>query len=266
MDTQEVLGYFFYMAEEQKGFSTFQLAKACGISRATILRLEQDGFIFPSYIDNSSGKRFYSFCDAARVIQILTLRSFGLQKPIIHNFFDDQENYQVCLDVLQEQVEKLTRIIRVVKNWQNASDEAQISHKKIAAINCYRKELKTNEPLLDFLIKTFEEVIALGYEINISRTPFLQIYNFPHKKVYACIPVLQKNMNNIVQIPSCRALSIQLRSNIQNTPRLLKTITTKIRKHGYISPSQLRIHLPYDEFTRKNYSNPQKVLKIIVVD
>ena len=139
------------MNNKKNKFSTFQIAKACGISRSTILRLEEEGFITPSDIEDSTGKRFYSFNDVARVIQVMTLRNFGLEKDIIHSFFDKDEDYQICLDVLQERLDNLTRIIRVVKNWQNANEDFNVSKKKSVQCVVLLKNMKRTNIFLIFL-------------------------------------------------------------------------------------------------------------------
>ena len=207
------------MGNKKDRFSTFQIAKACGISRSSILRLEEEGFISPSFTEPSSGKRYYSFSDVARVIQIMTLRNFGLEKEIIHRFFDGQEDYQICLDVLQERLDNLTRIIRVVKIWQNANEDFHTLRKKIGTLRCYTKKRENGEPLFNFLINTFEEVIKKGLEINITKTPFLQFISVPETgsyETYACIPVLEEIQNNVIQLPSCRAIAIQWRGNVKD--------------------------------------------------
>ena len=248
-------------------FSTFQIAKACGTSRSSILRLEEEGFISPSFTEYSTGKRYYSFSDVARVIQVMTLRNFGLEKEIIHRFFDGHEDYQICLDVLQERLDNLTRIIRVVKSWQNANEDFRTSRKKIGAVRCYCKKRENNEPLFDFLAGTFTDAISQGLEINITTTPFLQI--FPHPgtgtyEIYACIPVLDELRNGIIQIPSCRALAIQWRGNIKNQPDIVKQIEHEAESSGFSGLKDFRVLAAYDEFTAKNVGNDIKGLQFLI--
>jgi len=255
------------MDTKKKKFSTFQLAKACGISRSTILRLEDEGFISPSFTEPSTGKRYYSFSDAARVIQVMTLRNFGLEKEIIHRFFDRQEDYQICLDVLQERLDNLTRIIRVVKIWQNANEDFHSVRKKIGSVRCYSKKSENNENLFEFLTDTFTEVINKGIEINIEKTPFLQIFMQSETdvyEIYACIPVIEEIRNNIIQIPSCKALSIQWRGNITNQSDILKQIQKEAQKQGISSMKEFRILAAYDEFTDRNLLNNIKGLQFII--
>ena len=257
------------MDNKKDRFSTFQIAKACGISRSSILRLEQEGFISPSFTEPSTGKRFYSFSDVARVIQVMTLRNFGLEKDIIHRFFDGQEDYQICLDVLQERLDNLTRIIRVVKNWQNANEDFHSLRKKIGAIRCYSKKRENGEPVFEFLANTFTDVINQGLEINIAKTPFLQIFSKPETnsyEIYACIPVLDELRSNIIQIPSCRALSIQWRGSIKNQTDILKQIQQEAEKQGLSSLKEFRVLAAYDEFTAKNIANDIKGLQFIIPD
>ena len=255
------------MDNKKDRFSTFQIAKACGISRSSILRLEQEGFISPSFTEPSTGKRFYSFSDVARVIQVMTLRNFGLEKEIIHRFFDKHEDYQICLDVLQERLDNLTRIIRVVKIWQNASEDFHTLRMKVGALRCYTKKRENGEPLFEFLTDTFEEAIKIGLEINITKTPFLQFFAVPGTasyEIYACIPVFEEVRNNVIQLPSCRALAIQWRGNIRDQPDMMKQIRQEAAKHGMTDIKEFRVLTAYDEFTARNISNDIKGLQFII--
>lgn len=255
------------MDNKKDRFSTFQIAKACGISRSSILRLEQEGFISPSFTEPSTGKRFYSFSDVARVIQVMTLRNFGLEKEIIHRFFNKHEDYQICLDVLQERLDNLTRIIRVVKIWQNASEDFHTLRMKVGALRCYAKKRENGEPLFEFLASTFEEVIKKGLEINISKTPFLQFFAVPGTasyEIYACIPVLEEARNNVIQMPSCRAIAIQWRGNAKDQPDMMKQIRQEAAKHGMTDIKEFRVLTAYDEFTARNISNDIKGLQFII--
>ena len=52
-------------------FSITSLARTCGVSRATILRMENEGLLEPAYIDPANSYRYYDCKSVAEVIRIL---------------------------------------------------------------------------------------------------------------------------------------------------------------------------------------------------
>ena len=134
-------------------------------------------------------------------------------------------------------------------------------------MRCFIKKYETDEHLFDFLIKTFTETIKTGYEINITKIPFIQIIPDSEKKefeIYACIPVLEEICVNVAQFQPCRALAIQWRGNITNQADIFNQINAKVKKHGLKNITELRIHIVYDEFTSKNINNNTKLLQFII--
>ena len=50
-------------------------AHACGLSRSTLLRMEEKGLLAPAYIAPDSGRRYYDNHNVARVLQIEKLKA-----------------------------------------------------------------------------------------------------------------------------------------------------------------------------------------------
>ena len=62
------------MKEEKNLFRIGQAANACGVSRSTLLRLEEKGLLTPIYIEEDSGRRYYDNHNVARILQIEKLK------------------------------------------------------------------------------------------------------------------------------------------------------------------------------------------------
>ena len=52
-------------------FSINSLARTCGVSRASILRMEKEGLLEPAYTDPENSYRYYDCKSVAEVIRIL---------------------------------------------------------------------------------------------------------------------------------------------------------------------------------------------------
>ena len=58
-------------------FSISQAAKACNLSRSTLLRMEERGLLTPAYIAPGSNRRYYDNYNIARILQIKQFQSMG---------------------------------------------------------------------------------------------------------------------------------------------------------------------------------------------
>ena len=59
-------------------FQITEAAQACGLSRSTLMRMEEKGLLTPAYISPTSGRRYYDNHNVARVLQIEKLKAMGL--------------------------------------------------------------------------------------------------------------------------------------------------------------------------------------------
>ena len=67
------------MAENTKQF--FQIteaARACGLSRSTLMRMEERGLLTPVFTAPDSGRRYYDNHNVARMMQIEKFKAMGL--------------------------------------------------------------------------------------------------------------------------------------------------------------------------------------------
>jgi len=66
-----------FFPDDQQLFTVSELARACGISRATLIRIEECGMLTPFRIDPKTGYRYYNAYNAAQVGQYLLLPGIG---------------------------------------------------------------------------------------------------------------------------------------------------------------------------------------------
>lgn len=77
------------------------LANSCGVSRSTILRMEDEGLITPAYTDPDSGYRYYDVQNLGQVIRALNYQDLGFTKKEISAFIKNP-------DILKDNIEMLT--------------------------------------------------------------------------------------------------------------------------------------------------------------
>lgn len=90
-------------------FSINTLAKHCGISRATLLRMEQEGLLKPAYINPDNSYRYYDYKSIAEVIRVLNYQQLGFTKKEILDLYNDPSLIKDSLSSLKEHYEFVLR-------------------------------------------------------------------------------------------------------------------------------------------------------------
>ena len=73
--------------DTKKLFQISEAAHACGVSRSTLMRMEEKGLLTPAYIAPESGRRYYDNHNVARILQIEKLKAMGLRTDEIAGYF-----------------------------------------------------------------------------------------------------------------------------------------------------------------------------------
>ena len=90
-------------------FQITEAAHACGLSRSTLLRMEEKGLLAPAYIAPDSGRRYYDNHNVARVLQIEKLKAMGLGTEEIAGYFAHGGEVTDLLSMLEERLRELSR-------------------------------------------------------------------------------------------------------------------------------------------------------------
>ena len=73
--------------DTKKLFQITEAAHACGLSRSTLMRLEEKGLLKPAYIAPDSGRRYYDNHNVARILQIEKFKAMGFGTEEIAGYF-----------------------------------------------------------------------------------------------------------------------------------------------------------------------------------
>ncbi len=104
------------MNSENRYLTISQLAKVCSTSRASLLRMEQDGLLTPAYTNPENGYRYYDSQNLVRVMRINSLQELGITHQEMKHYFDNPKNYDEMLQVLQHKLTVMEQIISQIKN------------------------------------------------------------------------------------------------------------------------------------------------------
>ncbi|MCR4891459.1 MAG: MerR family transcriptional regulator [Lachnospiraceae bacterium] len=207
--------------KQRREFTISEISRACGVSRKTLIRMEECGFLTPYRVNPDTGYRYYDAHNASEVGQFLLLQTLGLSRAEITDCYYNTRDMK---DFLQEQKERLSRMQRVLEELEIRSSKTSrpmSSFLDLPEIVCYCAEKKLSSPedgeLFHYTVH--EECIAKGYRL-LGQEPIFAFSSDDYRSgIYgnqeattttACIPVAESVNDdpNLRVFPATRAFSM----------------------------------------------------------
>lgn len=158
-------------------YTISQLAAACGTSRSGILRLQEDGLLFPSGYDSSGTKRMYSFLDMMKLRQIMMLHQYGFTHATIKDYFEDNGNYTNLISLLAAKQADIFYFLQEMELRMAGGEGLEIEYVYAPAVPCHRVRRIHTFPYYDrhqgMFSEQMRDVIAKKYELSPTRPLFL---------------------------------------------------------------------------------------------
>ena len=245
---------------EKKGlFRIAQAAKACSVSRSTILRMEDSGLLSPAYTEQESGRRYYDNHDVARILQIENFKYMGFSKDEILTYFESNGEAGELLERMEQKLAMLQRSVEEIRLRTGACETMSVDIIELPEVLCCMRThqgltiAQKYDAMYDFYRECVERGYVLGKEplftIN-ERTDYLEgrLSDVPYS-FHACIPLeREKPPADAVVLPACNALSVLYFGNYSGISNAWLTLGKEARERkltpaGY--PRVLGIVAPY---------------------
>ena len=232
-------------------FTIRQAARACNVSRSTLIRLEDKGLLTPAYIDTNNGYRYYDNDNVARILQIRKFQCMGFSPEEISSYFESGGKADELLATLEQKLSVLQQQVAEMRLRSHNVPDMSLSIIKIPETVCCIRKFQS--PLLqdryhvayDFLHECVEKGIALAPEpfffIN-ERTDNLEgnFSSTPYDS-YVCIPVLPEQApEDAIHIPACTALSLLCYGNYSNINEAYLYLGEQVRERGLTPAGYIR--------------------------
>ena len=209
----------FIKMDQKNFFQITEAAHACGISRSTLMRMEEKGLITPAYVAPDSGRRYYDNHNVARILQIEKFKSMGFRTDDIADYFSTGGEASGMLDILTKRLDDLQRSIEEVR--LRAEEKAGISVQimKVPEVTCCMRRFEgfTIQQKYNAMYDFYGECIRKGYVLSdepifsiSDRQDYLdgRIDETPHP-FWTCVPVQRdKAPEEAVTLPECHVLSV----------------------------------------------------------
>lgn len=212
-------------------YTASQLARACSVSRATILRLEADGLLTPVAREGSAEYRYYDCASIMHVLQILSLQKMGFTRKEIHEYFQRPGDFNNCLVVLQRRLVQLEQAVQKMQLRVDLSNHMKIERIQLPETVCYAKtisvekiEYPVGQPCVDYhrmnnnTQAAFKEAVDYGLPVDCSQDFFslvdtsalLQAQQPAHSfDCTGCIPLSARPGDpHTTTVPACDSIAI----------------------------------------------------------
>ena len=206
--------------EDQKLFTVKELAHACGVSRTTLIRIEECGFLKPCLVNPETGYRYYNAYNAAQVGQFLLLQSLGLKREEIADYYFQKEDATAFLKAQRDRLDRMKRVLEELEVRSKGIPGITFSYIDIPEQTCYcmETELSSPEEGERFFYKVHEQCIQDGFQLNGTEPMFGMSSDdwrissdapVSPAKTTACIPVAApaKNDPRLKSFPAVHAFS-----------------------------------------------------------
>ena len=263
--------------QDRQLFTIHELSRACGVSRATLLRMEECGFLTPYRIDPENGYRYYDAYNAAEVGQFQLLQSLGLSRSEITDFYYQKVDNR---DFLKQQRIKLSQIQRILEELELRNDPSQqfsFSFVDLPEITCYcmEKEITSMKESETFFYTTHTESIKAGFQMMGTEPLFGLSENDFHisektpmipAKTTACIPIVAPDHEDphVVTFPATKAFSGLAKGDYSIIWELCVRFWKEMKKRKLKATGRARFVGLVAPYTGKHISQDQFCYRLVV--
>ncbi len=198
------------MASEKKNekffYTSNQLAKACGISRATVLRLEQRGLIMPHNRENTTSSRAYGIADVYKTCFLNALQRSGFDNALISEFLDNNYDYNILKKELEDKIAHLQFMLSNINEHLDESNHLHTGTTTVGDVLCYAVPVELTsdrEENIKLFFPILDQAIRKGYQL-MNYPPAIVIPEDFIESVHAqgsftglvCIPINRKAVSS----------------------------------------------------------------------
>ena len=255
-------------SKERRTFSVREMAHACGVSRSTLIRMEECGFLTPYYIHPDTGYRGYDAYNAAQIGQFLLLQQLGLTRTEITDFYYRKEASEDFLKTQRARLSLMQRILEELEVRIDSSRNFSSSFLDLPEMVCYcdRKTVESPGEGEDFFHEVHERCISEGFQLmgtepmfGLSQDDYRELTARP-QEITACIPVIPSGTGNpyLTAFPATRAFSMVAYGNYQVIGELCKRFWAEFDKRKLKAKGPARFiglvapytgsHIPSEDF------------------
>ncbi|MCR5430956.1 MAG: MerR family transcriptional regulator [Lachnospiraceae bacterium] len=186
--------------DNRKIFTSAEVCHACGISRTSLFRLEEIGFLKPYHVNPENGYRYYDLQNITVIGQYQRMQAIGLSKKEIVDLYYERVDSKEFLDVQRQKLNMLERFLDDYEFRHNHDQSHSGAIVTIPSVSCYCTDITVYSPeeiaKRNYLVH--EQCVSEGYQMLGSK-PLFAVYEDPNVwatykdsgiRYTLCIPVV----------------------------------------------------------------------------
>lgn len=238
-----------------------QMAKACSISRSSLLRMEEEGLLTPAYVNPENGYRYYDSNNVLRVIRIHGLQELGITHREMQEYFQHPSMYHNLLDTLQNKLVLMEQMISQINLLLKRYPHLSISKFQFAESYCYTFHLSNFtdvSAVRPYIWPTINAAIREGYSVDKNKHPFVIVNRYEANTDGAlpighdyqiCIPVLPgKDPSALQYFAPTQTISCILYGGFQDAHLAYEKLSQEIQQKHLIPTGDARIIAAVDSY------------------
>lgn len=259
-----------------KFFATNQVCQSCGLSRSTILRLEDRGLLKPAFIDPKTGVRRYDNNNVAQIMQIKRFLDMGLTYDDVALYYQSGGTSRELLTRIEEQYLRFKRAYEDIKLRVDKREHLSFEFVELPEYVCYAREFHgaTVEDSYRAMYGLHHEAVEKGYRLSATEPLFLI-----HKRTeylegkfadtpgdfICCVPLEPKGAPAEAAVyPSCRGFSCLGYGDYAQRNALYNEFGRELQKRGLKPAGHLRVLGLVAPYVGRDISPTNFVTRIVV--
>ena len=220
------------------------LARSLGISESTIRRMEAAGLLTPAMKSDASNYRYYDSGNISHIIEILTLKSFGVQYAEMRDHFDHPGDYTLLYQSLLDKQRALNRQIDRLRRRLRADADNLVEFLEYSDAYGYTRqaEIVPDLPAFSELAQKLQ-FDAIKKKLPVSYTRPIMIitecedfreFDVTRKQPLTfCLPLMKKAEGKDIRLfPGRKALAVHLSTPMNNFPALIRRVSDIFQARG----------------------------------
>jgi len=259
-----------------KLFTIRQVCACSGLSRATILRLENKGLLIPARVDAQTGYRYYDNYNMSCVMQIKMFLSMDMSYEDIALYYNSQGCSAELLEKVEQKFLTAKRAYEEIRLRVNNKQEICFEFTTLPRCVCFTKRYRgiTTDEVYQNMYNLYYEAVEKGYRL-LSTEPLFVINeredylneNFSDKKYdyTCCIPLEPESPpEEAVVYPSSRAFSCLFYGSYEYKAKAYNEFGREIKRRGLKPTGYIRALGLVGPYTGRDISKEQFVSRFVI--
>ncbi len=179
-------------------FSIKEMSEICRISRASLLRLEEDGFLTPYRVNPDTGYRYYDMQNVTAVGQYQRMQTIGLTRKEIADVYYERIDSAAFIAKMRQKLSCLQRFLSEYEMRHDRSKSFSGDYTTRPAVTCYCTPVGGSS-LEEVAVNSYlahEKCVSEGYRM-LGSEPLMALYD----DFDTCLDPLGSQRNRTLCIP-----------------------------------------------------------------